>query len=52
MTLGLRPLQKVTSGFVAIAFLALAGACRQDMHDQPKYKLLAPGPSSSPLSKR
>jgi mono/diheme cytochrome c family protein len=28
------------SGLVAITFLALAGACRQDMHDQPKYRPL------------
>ena len=35
-----RPLLKVTAGFLAMTFLALAGACRQDMHDQPKYKPL------------
>jgi mono/diheme cytochrome c family protein len=30
----------VTFGFVVITLLALAGACRQDMHDQPKYRPL------------
>ncbi len=35
-----RPLRKARSGLVALSLLALAGACRQDMHDQPKYKPL------------
>ena len=33
-------LRKAASGLVAVTLLALAGACRQDMHDQPKYKPL------------
>jgi mono/diheme cytochrome c family protein len=28
------------AGLAAVTFLALAGACRQDMHDQPKYRPL------------
>jgi mono/diheme cytochrome c family protein len=33
-------LRRPTSGLLALVFLALAGGCRQDMHDQPKYKPL------------
>ena len=33
-------LRKLTTGLLTFACLALAGACRQDMHDQPKYKPL------------
>jgi mono/diheme cytochrome c family protein len=36
----LAPLRKPTPGLIALACLALAGGCRQDMHDQPKYKPL------------
>jgi mono/diheme cytochrome c family protein len=36
----LRLQRRGTAGLFALAFLALAGACRQDMHDQPKYKPL------------
>ena len=32
--------RKPISGLLVVACLALAGACRQDMHDQPKYKPL------------
>jgi mono/diheme cytochrome c family protein len=33
-------LRKGTAGLVAVIILALAGACRQDMHNQPKYRPL------------
>lgn len=46
---------KPTPGLAALAVLALAVACRQDMHDQPKYRplrgsqLFADGRSARPL---
>ena len=35
-----RLLRRAAAGLVAMSLPALAGACRQDMHDQPKYKPL------------
>lgn len=33
-------LRRAAHGLVALGLLALAGGCRQDMHDQPKYRPL------------
>ena len=35
-----RSLRPWTRGAIALLLVAFAGACRQDMHDQPKYKPL------------